>query len=97
MLLVTVDVVPSSPILVTLMMETTHFSETSVLTRTVRPHISEDGIHSHRRENLKSYLALTGWDLGRKSNVSPVRYELSFISQKTIFFIVTAVKTSNLT
>jgi hypothetical protein len=29
--------------------------------------------------------------------VSPVRYELGFISQKTAFFIVTAVKTSNLT
>jgi hypothetical protein len=26
-----------------------------------------------------------------------VRYELGFISQKTAFFIVTAVKTSNLT
>jgi hypothetical protein len=40
-------------------------------------YISEDDIlHSHRRENLKSYIALTGW---------------------TAFFIVTAVKTSNLT
>jgi hypothetical protein len=29
--------------------------------------------------------------------VSPVKYELGFISQKTPFFIVTAVKTSNLT
>jgi hypothetical protein len=29
--------------------------------------------------------------------VSPVKYELSFISQKTAFLIVTAVKTSNLT
>jgi hypothetical protein len=29
--------------------------------------------------------------------VSPVRYELGFISQKTAFFIVTAVKTSNFT
>jgi hypothetical protein len=27
--------------------------------------------------------------------VSPVRYELGFISQKTPFFIVTAVKTTN--
>jgi hypothetical protein len=27
--------------------------------------------------------------------VSPVRYELGFISQKTIFFILTAVSTSN--
>jgi hypothetical protein len=29
--------------------------------------------------------------------MSPVRYELGFISQKTTFFIVTAVKPSNLT
>jgi hypothetical protein len=29
--------------------------------------------------------------------VSPVRYDMGFISQKTAFFIVTAVKTSNLT
>jgi hypothetical protein len=29
--------------------------------------------------------------------VSPVRYELGFISQKTAFFIVTAVRPSNLT
>jgi hypothetical protein len=29
--------------------------------------------------------------------VSPVKYELGFISQKATFFIVTAVKTSNLT
>jgi hypothetical protein len=27
-------------------------------------YIPEDGIlHSHRRQNLKSYIALTGWDL----------------------------------
>jgi hypothetical protein len=29
--------------------------------------------------------------------VSPVRYELGFIAQKTALFIVTAVKTSTLT
>jgi hypothetical protein len=29
--------------------------------------------------------------------VSPVRYKLSFLSQKTAFFIITAVKTSKLT
>jgi hypothetical protein len=29
--------------------------------------------------------------------VSPVKYELGFYFQKTAFFIVTAVKTSNLT
>jgi hypothetical protein len=55
---VTVNVASISPILVTLMMESIRFSETSVLTRVTRRHISEDGIfHSHGRENLKSYTA----------------------------------------
>jgi hypothetical protein len=62
--LVAANVVPSSPILVTLMMEGIHFSETSVLTIATRRNISEDGIlHSHRHESLKSYIALTGWTL----------------------------------
>jgi hypothetical protein len=53
-LLVTASVDPSSPILVTLMKEALSSSETSVLT--TRCNIQEDNIlHSHRRENLKSY------------------------------------------
>jgi hypothetical protein len=35
-------------------------------------------------------MALTGWVLQRRRNVSPVRYELGFISQKITFFIFTA-------
>jgi hypothetical protein len=42
-------------------------------------YIPEDDIlHSHRRENLKSYIVLTGWTLLRRRNVSPVKYELGF-------------------
>jgi hypothetical protein len=62
--LVTYHIVSSSPILVTKIIEVICFSETSVLTRATRRHIPEDGIlHSHRRENLIPYIALTGWAL----------------------------------
>jgi hypothetical protein len=55
--------VPRSRIIFTLM-EMIRSFETSVLTTATRPHIPEDGIlHSHRRENIKSYIALTGWTL----------------------------------
>jgi hypothetical protein len=45
----------------------------------------EDILHSHRRENLKSYIALTGWTLYLRRNLSPVKYELGFyIPEDTI-------------
>jgi hypothetical protein len=49
-LLVTVNIVPSSPILLTLTIEAMHPSDTSVLTRAKRRIIPEDAIiHSHHR------------------------------------------------
>jgi hypothetical protein len=63
-LLVNANVFLSSPILVTLMMEALRSFKTSVLTRTTQRNITEYGIfHSHRLENFKSYIALTGWSL----------------------------------
>jgi hypothetical protein len=52
-LLVTANVVRSSPILVTLNMEARSF-ETSVITRAIKRSIPEDGFpQSHNRENIK--------------------------------------------
>jgi hypothetical protein len=46
----------------TLMMEALRYPEMSLFTRATRPNSQEDGTHhSHRRKNIKSYIALTGW------------------------------------
>jgi hypothetical protein len=63
-LLVVANVVLRLQILVTLTMEAIRSPETSVLTKATWRHIPEDHIlHSYRRENLKSYMALTGWSV----------------------------------
>jgi hypothetical protein len=63
-LLVTAGVVLNSQILVTLMKEAPSYSEMSVLTRATRRNIPEEAIlRSHCCENLKSYIALTGWSM----------------------------------
>jgi hypothetical protein len=59
-LLVTANVVPSSLIPITLMMEAIRSSEKSVLTRARGRHITEDGfLLSHSHEHLKSYTDLS--------------------------------------
>jgi hypothetical protein len=63
----------------TLMKEGLSSSETSVLTTDTGRNIAESAIlHSHCRENLKSYIALTAWTFYRRGIVSPVKYELGF-------------------
>jgi hypothetical protein len=47
-----------------MMIEGLRSLETTLLTKTTRRNIPEHGIRrSHRRNNLKSYIVLTGWGL----------------------------------
>jgi hypothetical protein len=53
----------SAPIIGVTRIDEVRSSETSVLKRGIRRHIPEDILNSHRRENLKCYITLTGWTL----------------------------------
>jgi hypothetical protein len=78
-LLFTVNVVPSSPILVTLMMEALRSSETSVLTRATQLNIQEDAIiYSHRRENLKCYTWTIAWNNFNMKVIGNACYESEY-------------------
>jgi hypothetical protein len=56
--------IPSSPILFTVMIYVSHYSEISFVRRGTRRNITGDVIpHSYRHENLKTYIALIGWAL----------------------------------
>jgi hypothetical protein len=58
-LLVTANVVPSSLILFTLLIEAIRSSETTVITRATLRNIAEEGVlHSQRRGNLKPCIEL---------------------------------------
>jgi hypothetical protein len=110
-LLVIAYFLPSSLILSILVMEAIRSSKTSALTRSRQRHFPEYGIlHSHRRENLKSCIAVAAYvvldslilsTLMMEPILPPKRRFLQepsgVTSQKTAYYIVTAVKTSNLT
>jgi hypothetical protein len=58
------NVVPTSPILLTLIMEVIGIFEKSAYIRYTQCYVPDDGIlDSHRRENLKFYIASTVWPL----------------------------------
>jgi hypothetical protein len=73
----------------TLKMEAIRSSETSVDTRSTRRHIPENGIlHSHRRENLKSYIK---WNWARffsSTSVSRAPHSLTVLLSDAIYIYI---------
>jgi hypothetical protein len=84
--LVEMPVVPSSPILVTPMMEALSSPETPVLARATRHNIPEGGIlHNHRRENLKFSIELVSY-LECLHCYFPIKYFFFSNVREFIFF-----------
>jgi hypothetical protein len=61
------------------------------LRRATQPYTPKYSIlHNNCHENLKSYIALTGWALYLRRNMFHVKYELVSYIPEDAFFIVTA-------